>query len=142
MKSKIGVATILILVTAPAGRLMAQGTAPAPRTISVNMTQTGPTTFAYQPAQITAHPGDTLRFVQVGAMPHNVQFTRVPADAALGAAMMGPFLTVPNQTYTLVVDGRFAIGSYHFVCTPHEAMGMTGTLAVTSAGPVTSSSLR
>ncbi len=106
------------------------------------MATLSPTSFAFQPAQITAHPGDTLKFVQSGTMPHNVQFLRVPAGASLGSAMMGAFLTAPGQSYTLVMDGRFPAGAYDFTCTPHQAMGMNGALTVAPRGAPSSSAVR
>lgn len=139
MTPKVAVVALFVAVVVAASSLEGQNHPAAPRTITINMTQTGPTSFAFQPAQLAAQPGDTLKFVQVGSMPHNVQFKRVPAGANLGAAMIGPFLTTSGQTYTLVMDARFVLGRYDFVCTPHEAMGMTGTLTVAPGAAATTS---
>jgi plastocyanin len=119
-------AALLMAIAAP---LAAQT---GPRTITVTMATISPTQFAFQPAQIAANAGDTIKFVQAGTMPHNVQFLRVPAGASLGAAMMGPFLTTNGATYSLVVDSRFVAGAYDITCTPHQTMGMTGTITVTA----------
>ncbi len=132
-------AALIMLTLAAAAPAAAQS---GPRTIEVTMATLSPTSFAFQPSQIAGHPGDTLRFVQSGPMPHNVQFLRVPAGASLGAAMMGTFLTVPGQVYTLVLDERFVAGSYDFTCTPHQAMGMNGTLTVAPRGSPASSARR
>lgn len=110
-----------------------------PRTITVNMVTISATQYAFQPAQIAASPGDTIKFVQAGTMPHNVQFLRVPAGASLGAAMMGPFITTNGATYSLVMDSRFVSGAYDFTCLPHQAMGMTGTLTVATRAATTAS---
>lgn len=101
--------------------------------VTVRMITLSPTSYAFEPRQIQVHAGDTVRFVQEGAMPHNVQFLRPPAGATLGAAMMGPFLTQNGQTYSIAVDSRFVLGEYPIVCTPHQAMGMTGTISVAVA---------
>ena len=86
--------------------------------------------FAFRPARITANPGDVLRFVQQGDMPHNVEFREVPDGVDLGDARMGPFLVQKGQTYELKIDERFKPGTYRIVCTPHEGMGMSGVLVV------------
>ena len=122
------VCTIALCLSTTAA--LAQNSAAAPHLVTVNMVNISPTQFAFQPAQITVHTGDTVRFVQTGTMPHNVQFKHSPAGSTLGAAMMGPFLTAAGQKYDLVIDGRFALGQHDFVCTPHETMGMTGALTV------------
>lgn len=130
-----GAVTLVVLAVA-AQPLRAQAAmSHTPHAMNVSMTQVSATRFAFEPAQIVAHPGDTVRFVQSGVMPHNVQFKRVAPGASLGAAMMGPFLTTPGQVYTLVIDNRFTLGSYDFTCTPHESMGMNGTLTVAPPVP-------
>ncbi len=98
--------------------------------IIVKMVDVSTTEFKFDPAEISVQPGDTVRFVQAGAMPHNVDFRVMPEGTDLGDAKMGPFLTTPDETYDVVIDGRFAAGEHGFVCTPHEFMGMTGTLTV------------
>jgi plastocyanin len=90
----------------------------------------GATPYAFEPAKVTIQPGDTLRFLEEAGVVHNVRFTTHPSAAHLGAATTGPYLTTKGQTYDLVIDGRFAPGSYAFVCDPHDAMGMRGTLTV------------
>jgi plastocyanin len=90
----------------------------------------GATPYAFDPAKITVQPGDTLRFLEEAGVVHNVRFKTHPSAAHLGAAATGPYLTTKGQTYDLVIDSRFAPGSYDFVCDPHESMGMRGTLTV------------
>lgn len=112
-----------------------QGAAPAQahhRAIVVRLVTTagGITPFAFEPANIVAQPGDTVRFVDGADMMHNVHFTRVPSGAHLGSAAVGPYLTNTGQTYAIVIDSRFAPGRYEFVCDPHATLGMRGTLTV------------
>lgn len=113
----------------PARRATAEPPA-ATQVVVVNMVDKGGGKWAFEPSAIQAQPGDTVRFVQADVVPHNVQFKSVPKGASLGAAMMGPFLVKKGDTYDLVIDARFVTGTYHFVCTPHEMMGMKGTLEV------------
>jgi plastocyanin len=103
----------------------------APRTVVVKTVDVSPTQYQFDPAEITVSPGDTIRFEQTSAMmPHNVEFKDVPAGTKLGDGRVGPFLTKPGDSYVIAVDGRFAAGVHHFVCTPHEALGMKGTITV------------
>lgn len=107
----------------------------APKVVVVKSIDVSPTEFKFEPAAITVIPGDTVRFTQTTATPHNVEFRAMPAGTNLGSARMGPFLTAPGATYDVVIDTRFATGVHHYVCTPHETMGMTGTITVASADP-------
>lgn len=104
---------------------------PAAHVVVVKMVDKGGGTWNFEPSAVQAQPGDTVRFLQTDIVPHNVQFKSVPKGAKLGpTVMMGAFLMKKGDTYDLVIDARFAPGTYHFVCTPHEMMGMKGTLEV------------
>ena len=81
----------------------------------------------FEPADITARPGDVLRFVLVSGV-HNVSF---PAASNAGASTlpeMSPYLQLPGQTHDMAVS--LAAGEYAFQCDPHAALGMVGTLTV------------
>ena len=101
-----------------------------PATVVVKMVDKSATEFVFEPANIEVKPGDVVQFVQTGVMPHNVAFREVPEGTNLGGAKEGPYVMQPNERYELVIDDRFAKGLHNFVCTPHEAMGMKGTLTV------------
>lgn len=98
--------------------------------VLVKAVDVSPTAFRFEPSDVTAQAGDTIRIQQTGTTPHNVEFRETAAGANLGDAMMGPFLTAPGETYDLVLNARFTAGAYKFVCTPHEPMGMHGTLTI------------
>ncbi|HEX7019132.1 MAG TPA: plastocyanin/azurin family copper-binding protein [Gemmatimonadaceae bacterium] len=96
--------------------------------------------YRFEPKDITIKQGDALKFVMVTGGPHNVAFdpATVPANAKaqLSANMPGqiselssPMLMNPNEAYTISFAGVPA-GKYPFHCTPHLAMGMTGTVTV------------
>jgi plastocyanin len=87
--------------------------------------------FAFEPANVTVHHGDTLRFVQFASTMHNVHFKTQPKGAKLGSAAMSQYLTAKGQAYSLVVDSRFVDGTYEVVCDPHEMIGMHAFIAVT-----------
>ena len=81
----------------------------------------------FDPAAITAHPGDVLRLVLVSGM-HNFH---IPADIDPGTAGLPgptPLLQTPGQTLDVPVN--LPAGEYAFQCDPHVAFGMVGTLTV------------
>jgi plastocyanin len=106
---------------APAATASATG-----QVIEVRMTMANGGRF--EPDNVTANPGDVIRFVNVENV-HNISF---PAAKNAGFASLpaaSPYLTAPGATWDLVVD--FAPGTYTFQCDPHVPMGMFGTLTVT-----------
>lgn len=99
-----------------------------PTTIEVRMI-TDETGNYFDPAEITAHPGDVLRFALVSGV-HNFH---IPAETNPGVADLpgpGPLLQLPGQTWDWTVD--IPSGEYAFQCDPHAALGMVGTLTVTN----------
>jgi plastocyanin len=104
-----------------------------PHTIVVKLVDKGGAIpYAFEPAIAVAQPGDTVRFIETAGVMHNVHFTKTAPGAKLGAAASGPYLTTKGQTYDVVIDRRFADGTYEYVCDPHAAIGMKGTLVVKS----------
>jgi len=114
--------------------------APAPPAVhEVKMTMSG-TTARFDPATVTVHPGDRVRFVVVSGGPHNVSFDpeKIPADVrrVLAAAMPNPIQPLAG-TLLLNVGDSYTIsfagvkpGRYEFFCMPHVGMGMRGTVVV------------
>ena len=104
------------------------------RVITVRMLDDGGS-YRFEPAQLDVRRGDIIRFEQAGVMPHNVEFVRntVPAGVDLKGTWIGQFLVAKGETYDVVVDDRFTDGAYDFVCSPHAALGMTGTITVRGA---------
>ena len=113
--------------------------APPPAVHQVRMVMQGQTA-RFEPATLTIHPGDRVRFVVVSGAPHNVSFDpgKVPADArrALAAAMpnqmqplAGPLLLNAGDSYTISFAG-VKPGRYDFFCMPHVGMQMKGTVVV------------
>jgi plastocyanin len=82
----------------------------------------------FAPKEITAKPGDVVRFaLKVGV--HNVHFL---PDSNAGKSgyptVPSDLLQLPGQTVELLVT--FASGRYYFQCDPHALLGMTGHLVV------------
>jgi plastocyanin len=127
------------LLAVPAA-LRAASAAPAPPTTHEVRMHVEGQSYRFEPAALTIHPGDRVRFINVSGGPHNVSFdpAKVPeaARAALSAGMpnqiqplWGPLLVEPNGSYTVSFEGVPA-GTYEFFCMPHMAMAMRGTITV------------
>lgn len=122
-------APILILATA-AWNGRGVPAPPGGRVVIVKAVEVSATSFRFEPAEVSVLQGDTVRFVQTSNMPHNVEFTSTPKGSKLGAAKVGPYLAVVNQTYDVVIDARFPPGQYKYICAPHVSLGMKGTISV------------
>lgn len=120
---------ILLVCAALAATAQTAGTA-APRTVIVRMIDQGLYGMAFDPTRVTVHRGDTVRFVQAGNLLHNVEFKSVPEQTDLGTSRIGPNLKARGETYSIVIDQRFAVGKHVYVCTPHEVLGMAGIIYV------------
>jgi len=128
--------------SAPAGGAMASGAAMpiTGKTIEVKMIGDAKG-FRYEPATITANVGDGIKFIMESGGPHNVAFdaATIPAagkaqlDANFGSDRIGELSSglkmAPGESFTLSLGG-VAPGTYPFVCTPHLAMNMKGTLTI------------
>lgn len=123
-----------ILVAVPAVAQDSWATAEAEqRTIEVRMVDKGPAEFVFEPAEVTVRQGDRIVWIQTGLMPHNVEFTSAPGAYDPSALPKSPFLTSRGQSYELVIDDRFVVGPYEYICTPHVAMGMRARIKVVPA---------
>ena len=96
--------------------------------------------YRFDPANITIKQGDGVKWTVVSGQPHDVAFdpSQIPADvhAQLSANMpdqmgdlQGKMLTAPNETYTISF-AKIKPGTYNYHCTPHQALGMKGTITV------------
>jgi plastocyanin len=96
--------------------------------------------YKFEPASLTIAKGDAVKFIMTSGGPHNVTFQNVTdaaAAAQLDANMPGakigpmasPMLMQPNESY-VVSFGNVPAGTYNFICTPHAAMNMKGTITV------------
>ena len=98
------------------------------------------TGYKFDPANLTVKQGDAVKFVMVSGGPHKVTFQNVTdaaAKAQLDANMpgqkmgelSGPFIMQPNEAYTISF-AKVPAGKYDFICTPHAAMNMKGSITV------------
>jgi plastocyanin len=81
----------------------------------------------FEPAEVTAKPGDVVRFTLVSGV-HNVSFAGDPHAAAAGLPGPSQILQLPGQSHDVPVS--MAAGGYTFQCDPHAALGMVGKLTV------------
>jgi plastocyanin len=99
------------------------------------------TGYKFDPADLTVKAGDAVKFIMVSGGPHNVAFqgindaaAKAQLDANMSGAKLGelssPMLMQPNEAYTISFASVPA-GKYDFICTPHAAMNMKGSITVT-----------
>lgn len=96
--------------------------------------------YYFAPEKLIVRRGDGVRWIMVSGAPHNVQFlaSEIPsgAEAALAdnmprpdAPLTGPMLLSENEQY-IVSFANVPTGSYGYVCTPHQMVGMKGMIEV------------
>ena len=84
------------------------------------------TNLRFSPSSVTIEEGQTIRFFWSGqALPHN-------AVERNGVFDSGDPQRNVNYSFTFE---RGMNGTYEFVCEPHEAFGMVGTITVTPLPP-------
>jgi len=76
----------------------------------------------FSPASVTIHKGETVLF-QVQSGHHTVDFD----NETLGASNRHSGDLGPQQTFAVQFS---QLGTFHFTCKYHAAMGMTGTVVV------------
>ena len=94
--------------------------------------------YRFEPVDVTVKAGDGVRWTMVSGAPHNVAFQNVAADAKtqLSANMpnqltdlSSPLLLNANEKYEMSFAG-VKPGKYEYVCTPHLANNMRGSVTV------------
>jgi plastocyanin len=136
---------------APAAATPSTGAAPAPAAGAATPAPITGTThevkmygdakgYRFEPATLTIKSGDGVKYTLVDGGPHNVAFQNVtdPAvkaqlDANMPGQHMGelssPMVMQPNEAYT-VSFGKIPAGKYDYICVPHAAMNMKGSITV------------
>ena len=98
------------------------------------------TNYRFDPENITIKQGDGIKWTMVSGGPHNVAFDPAAVPAAAKSQLManmpeqmaelsGKMLITPGETYTMSFAGVPA-GTYNYVCTPHIAMNMKGSITI------------
>ncbi len=78
--------------------------------------------LVFEPATITIKSGDTVKWINNKAFPHNIVFKDQP-EYNHKKLLQKPKATV-ESTFT-------AAGEYDYYCTPHRGAGMVGKVIVT-----------
>jgi plastocyanin len=98
--------------------------------VTINLTDE----FRFKPGAVRVPVGTTVRWVNNSGDTHTVSNDPKSASDAknvstpAGAATFNSGEIKPGGTF----EHRFTVpGEYHYVCEPHEEMGMTGTVVVT-----------
>jgi len=92
----------------------------------------------FDPAVVTANPGDTIRWTLASGAhtataycPKNGKKLGIPAAAATTSLCFDSGMLVnPNQTYELKIPADAPQGTYAYYCLPHEALGMVGLIVI------------
>jgi plastocyanin len=94
--------------------------------------------YRFEPTNITIKAGDGIKWTFVSGGPHNVAFQNVAASArtALSANMpnqlsdlSSPMLLNAGENYQVSFAG-VPPGKYDYICTPHIANNMKGSVTV------------
>jgi manganese oxidase len=137
MRDSVGRRAPLLLGVLAVALLQAScGAGPQQRVVEVMIHDDGGR-MRFEPEHVEVRHGDVVRWIMGNTtMPHNVEFVRnaAPAGVDLGDRWTGAFMSQPGETYEVLIDDRFAEGSYSYVCTPHISMGMAATLTVVGGG--------
>lgn len=83
--------------------------------------------LVFEPAELEIAPGTTVEFVWESDN-HNVVPTSVPEGATWEGSGAESELFNSGHTYTHTFD---TLGTYEYVCVPHESAGMVGSVTVT-----------
>lgn len=121
--------TVLLVV----GSFFAVVSPAAAETITVKMgSDSG--MLMFEPANVTVHTGDTVKWVNNKLPPHNIMFDekQVPnADKELATKLShSQLLFSPGESYEIAFTGDLPVGSYTYYCAPHRGAGMVGKITV------------
>jgi plastocyanin len=88
----------------------------------------------FDPANLTIHSGDTVKWSNNKLPPHNVVFDdkQVPGASKELADKLSheQLLFSPGETYEVTFGSDFPAGSYSYYCAPHRGAGMAGKITV------------
>ena len=94
--------------------------------------------YKFEPQDVVVKQGDGVRWIMVSGGPHNVAFQDVPAAARAQLAanmpnqisdLSSPMLLNPNEKYEMSF-AKVPAGKYGYICTPHIATNMRGSVTV------------
>merc|ERR1739848_489094 len=99
----------------------------SPNTTVVNVGSDPPGSLIFDPETVTIKSGDTVSWVNVDGIPHDVVFKTVPegadAEALSHKQLWSTIGESANSTFTVP-------GEYDYYCSPHLGAGMIGKIIV------------
>lgn len=99
----------------------------SPNTTVVNVGSDPPGSLIFDPETVTIKSGDTVSWVNVDGIPHDVVFKTVPegadAEALSHKKLWSTIGESANSTFTVP-------GEYDYFCSPHLGAGMIGKIIV------------
>jgi len=88
----------------------------------------------FEPANVTVHPGDTVKWVNNKLPPHNILFDdkQVPGASKELADKLNhsQLMFSPGESYEITFSSDFPTGTYTYYCAPHRGAGMVGRITV------------
>jgi plastocyanin len=90
--------------------------------------------LAFDPANLTVHAGDTVKWVNNKLPPHNIIFDdkQVPGASKDLAAKLSheQLMFSPGESYEITFSSDYPAGNYAYYCAPHRGAGMVGKIVV------------
>lgn len=97
--------------------------------------------FYFEPEELTIEQGDKVKWTFESGAPHNVSFdyenyegASIPDGAEELLKENGKFVSdnfaVPGQEFEIHFTPEYPAGQYKYVCEPHLASGMRGSLTI------------
>ncbi|MGG6297385.1 plastocyanin [Leptolyngbya sp. AN02str] len=88
----------------------------------------------FEPANITIHSGDTVKWVNNKLPPHNIIFDdkTIPAGGKEMADKLShdQLMFSPGESYEVTFGSDMSAGTYTYYCAPHRGAGMVGKITV------------
>lgn len=88
----------------------------------------------FEPANITIHSGDTVKWVNNKLPPHNIVFDekQIPTGSKDLATKLSheQLLFSPGESYEVTFSSDLPAGTYTYYCAPHRGAGMVGKITV------------
>jgi len=90
--------------------------------------------LAFEPANVTIHSGDTIKWVNNKLPPHNIVFDdkNIPTASKELATKIShtQLMFSPGESYEVTFTADMPTGTYSYFCAPHRGAGMVGKITV------------
>ncbi|MDX2214951.1 MAG: plastocyanin [Oculatellaceae cyanobacterium bins.114] len=90
--------------------------------------------LAFEPANVTVHVGDTVKWVNNKLPPHNIVFDdkQIPTASKELATKISheQLMFSPGESFEVTFSADMPTGTYSYYCAPHRGAGMAGKITV------------